>query len=121
MGRKTFESIGRPLPGRDNIVVTRDPAYRADGVQIVHSLEEAITATRNAEEAMVIGGAQLYAEALPKAERMYLTLIDTDFSGDAYFPEYATNEWRETAREECAPRLDEPGSYPYCFVMLQRL
>lgn len=118
MGRKTYESIGKPLPGRANIVVTRDVSYTAEGVLIVHSLEEALAKTKDAPEAMLIGGAQLYAEALPHAQRMYLTLIDAEFPGDAFFPHYNPRDWHETAREEHAP--DENNPYSYSFLILER-
>ena len=118
MGRKTYESIGKPLPGRINIVVTRDASYTAEGVVIVHSLAEALAKSKAAPEAMVIGGAQLYAEALPHAQRMYLTLIDAEFAGDAFFPAYDPRDWRETAREEHAP--DEINPHSYRFIILER-
>ncbi len=118
MGRKTFESIGKPLPGRDNIVVTRNPHFRADGLAVVHSLDAALAQAHNAPEIMLIGGAQLYAEALPRAQRLYLTLIDADIDGDAQFPEYNPAEWRETAREDHAS--DENNHYRYSFLILER-
>lgn len=118
MGRKTFDSIGKPLPGRSNIVVTRDPGYQAEGVIIVHSLEEAIEITRGVPEAMLIGGAQLYAAALPRTQRIYLTLIDVVIPGDAFFPDYDPHDWREIAREGHVP--DENNIYPYSFLILER-
>ena len=119
MGRKTFESIGKPLPGRDNIVVSRDPQYQADGgIVVAHSLDEALAHTHAAAEVMLIGGAQLYAQALPRAQRLYLTLIHADIDGDAHFPDYDPAAWRETAREDHAP--DENNPYPYSFVILER-
>jgi dihydrofolate reductase len=86
MGRKTYDSIGRPLPGRHNIVLTRDGCWQADGVTVVHDLDAALQAAGNVPEVFLIGGATLYAEALPKADRLYLTEIDADFVGDAMFP-----------------------------------
>jgi len=118
MGRKTFESIGKPLPGRDNIVVTRDPQYRADGIAVTHSLDDALAQAHAAPEIMLIGGAQLYTQALPRAQRLYLTLIHADFDGDAHFPDYEPSEWRETAREDHAP--DEKNPYRYSFLILER-
>ena len=85
MGRKTFESIGRPLPDRINIIITRDENYKAEGCIVAHSMEEALKAAENHKEAMIIGGSQIYKEFLPKANKMYLTSIDADFEGDAYF------------------------------------
>jgi len=98
MGRKTFESIGRPLPERRNLIVTRNAAYAAPGCETVASLHAALAACRDADEIFVIGGAQIYAEALPLAARLYLTEIQKEFPGDARFPEIDRREWRETAR-----------------------
>lgn len=100
MGRRTFESIGRPLPGRRNIVVTRNADWRAEGCETAASLEAALAAAGAAEdEVFVIGGAQLYAEALPLARRLYLTEIRHAFEGDARFPDLGRGTWQETARE----------------------
>ena len=100
MGRKTYESIGRPLPGRRNIVVTRNAAYQTDGCEVVASLAAALAACQGgSDEIFVIGGAQIYAEALPLAQRLYLTEIHAGFAGDAHFPAFDRNTWRETARE----------------------
>ena len=113
MGRKTFESIGRPLPNRINIIITRDKYYKADSCIVVHSAEEALNAAKENEEIMVIGGEQIFKEFLPKAGRMYLTIIDKKFEGDAYFPEYDGKEWKEFLREE-----HEEGGIKYAFVNL---
>ena len=99
MGRRTRESIGRPLPGRRNIVVTRERAATWEGCVVAHSLDEALALADDAPEAFVIGGAELYAQALPRAARLYLTLIDADYAGDAWFPEFDAAAWREVARE----------------------
>jgi dihydrofolate reductase len=99
MGRKTRESIGRPLPGRRNIVVTRERKATWEGCVVAHSLEDALALADDAAAAFVIGGAGLYAQALPRAERLYLTLIDADYAGDAWFPEFDAAAWREVARE----------------------
>ena len=115
MGRKTFESIGRPLPNRINIIITRDKNYRADGCVVVRSAEDALKAAKHSEEAMVIGGGQIFREFLSKANKMYLTLIDKEFEGDAYFPEYNENEWKEVFREE---RSD--SGLKYAFVNFER-
>lgn len=117
MGRKTFESIGKPLPGRENIVITRNRAWRADGVRVCHSLDAALEAAGTAE-AMVIGGAGIYREALPLARRIYLTLVYADIDGDTFFPEYDASEWIETAREDRAPDADNP--HPLTFFTLER-
>lgn len=98
MGRNTFESIGRPLPGRRNIIITRNKAYEAAGAEIVHSLEEALELTKDAEEQMVIGGEQIFKEALPLADRLYITKIDYSFEGDTFFPSY--EDWVEKTTAE---------------------
>ncbi|HTO47482.1 MAG TPA: dihydrofolate reductase [Burkholderiales bacterium] len=99
MGRKTHQSIGHPLPGRRNIVVTREPGARWPGCEVVHSLDQAIASAGDAPEVFVIGGAELYRLALPRADRLYLTLIDADYAGDTLFPAFDPAEWRETVRE----------------------
>src|SRR3989338_5690291 len=100
MGRKTFESIGKPLSNRINIIITRDKNYRKENCVSVHSADEALEAAKGADEVMVIGGEQVFREFLPKAGKMYLTFIDKNFEGDAYFPEFDENEWEEIKREE---------------------
>ncbi|MDP2811643.1 MAG: dihydrofolate reductase [Rhodocyclaceae bacterium] len=99
MGRKTWESLPGRLPGRPHIVVTRDPGYRAEGATVAGSLEAAIAAAGAFDEAFVIGGAELYAQALAIADRLQLTEIAEDFEGDIRFPDFDRGEWRETARE----------------------
>lgn len=124
MGRKTFESIGKPLPGRTNIVVTRQAGWQAEGVRVANSLDEALTlaesiaAIDGAEELMVIGGAQIYQEAFPLAARLYLTQVHAEVEGDAYFPAVSEQEWREVAREDFA--AEGPNPYDYSFVVLER-
>ncbi|MFN3919907.1 MAG: dihydrofolate reductase, partial [Methylohalobius sp.] len=117
MGRCTFESIGRPLPGRHNIVVTRKKRFDAKGCTVVGSLEEGLCAGRG-EEVMVIGGASLYAALLPKAWRMHLTLIQADYLGDVFFPEWPLETWREVYREDHSSR-DFP--HAYSFILLERI
>lgn len=119
MGRRTFESIGRPLPERQNIVLSRDPAYRAEGCQVVQSLGAALAVASPATEVMVIGGAMLYARTLPQAERLYLTLVEAEVAGDVYFPAFDWRAWREDWREEHP--ADERHAYPYTFLRLERL
>ncbi len=111
MGRKTWESIGRPLPGRTSVVVTRQDGYRAPGAIVVHSLDEAVKACRDDEEIFVIGGAELYAQALPRADRIYLTVVDADIEGDTWMPGLEAARWRETASQSFA--ADERHPYPY--------
>lgn len=123
MGRRTFDSIGKPLPGRHNIVLTRDPAWRAEGVTVVANLAEAIAAAgldpkTRAEEVMIIGGAAIYAEALPIATRVYLTEIHAMPEGDTVLPSLDPTRWRETARED---HPAEEGRPAYSFVTLERV
>jgi dihydrofolate reductase len=118
MGRKTHESIGRPLPGRKNIVVSRDPGYSSPGCSVVHSIEQALAHTQSAAEVMIIGGAALYAETLPRAQRIYLTEVHAEFDGDVHFPAYDRTAWRE--RERVDRPADAVNLYPYSFVLLER-
>jgi dihydrofolate reductase len=124
MGRKTFDSIGRALPGRANIIITRDMNYAAEGVDVAHDLESAIEkASHDAEnqgkdEIFVIGGAQIYALALAQADRLYLTEIHQTFAGDAYFPKIEMREWREIERDARDP--ETPDGPAYSFVVLER-
>lgn len=116
MGRKTFDSFPRPLPGRRHIVLTRDRTWRAEGAEVVHSVEEAL-ATAGSGEVVVIGGAEIYALLLDKATRMVLTEIHADFEGDTVIPSPGP-EWREIAREEHPAQSGRPG---YAFVTLERI
>ena len=100
MGRSTFESIGRPLPGRLNIVITRNTSYEVEGVTVVHSIEEAIeAANKHHEEVMIIGGEQIFKEVLPYADLLYITLIEHEFEGDTFFPSYE-QEWEAISTSE---------------------
>lgn len=118
MGRKTHESIGRPLPGRANIVVSRAAGYRVEGCINVTSLDAAFAAAGDSDEAMVIGGASLYEQALPKTQCIYLTRVDHEFAGDTWFPEFDPREWLEITRD--AYPADAANPYPYCFVTMER-
>jgi dihydrofolate reductase len=126
MGRKTFESIGRPLPGRTNIIITRNPDWTHDGagVRVVHSLQQAIELAESLalvngfEESLVIGGAEIYALALPQADRLYLTQVHAEVQGDAHFPPLNPAQWREMAREDFS--AIEPNPYDYSFIVLDR-
>lgn len=118
MGRKTYESIGRPLPGRHNIVISRNPEFSAPGCTVVASVDAALAAAGDVDEAMVIGGAQLYVELLPRARRIYLTRIDAAFDGDAWFPELDTTAWQEI--EHSAQAADARNAYAYSFLTLER-
>ena len=119
MGRKTFESLGRPLPGRDNIVLSRDPDFKANGIQRAPSLEQAVALAGDIPELMIIGGASLYQTTLPRADRLYLTFIETELAGDAWFPAWDPAEWRESRREPHP--VDARNPYPYSFVQLDRI
>jgi dihydrofolate reductase len=126
MGRKTFESIGRPLPGRTNIIITRNPDWTHDGagVRVVHSLQQAIELAESLalvngfEESLVIGGAEIYALALPQADRLYLTQVHAEVQGDAHFPPLDPMQWQEMAREDFS--AIEPNPYDYSFIVLDR-
>lgn len=120
MGRKTHESIGRPLPGRANIVVTRQADYEADGCVVAHSLEEALqsAATHGAAEAVVIGGAELYAQALPRADRILMTRVHAPIEGDVRFPPLEPDVWRVVGVEH--HDADERHAYPFSFMELVR-
>ena len=99
MGRKTFESLGRPLPGRTNVVITRNRDYRPDGCVVADSIPAALALCADADEIFFIGGAELYAQAIPLADRLYLTEVDIEAAGDAWFPDYDRRAFREVSRE----------------------
>lgn len=117
MGRRTWESIGRALPGRKNIVVSRDPRYEAPGATVVGSLEDAWRAAGDADEACVIGGTSLFAEALPTANRIHLTEVEADVPGDTFFPEFDRTAWTE--KEVARHARDERHEYPFRIVVLE--
>ncbi|QTF07070.1 type 3 dihydrofolate reductase [Brenneria izadpanahii] len=117
MGRNTFRSIGQPLPGRLNIVVSSHPGDD-ERVTWVSSLDEAIAAAGDVEEVMVIGGGSIYQQMLPLANRLYLTHIDVEVEGDTHFPDYEPDEWRSTFSE--FHDADEHNSHSYCFEILER-
>jgi len=118
MGRRTFESIGRALPGRTNIVLTRDPAWQAPGAITVHSLDEAFEQAGDVPELMVIGGAELFRLVMPLAERAYLTEVHAEVSGDIVIPALNANEWREL--ENLSHPADERNEYAMTFRTLRR-
>lgn len=99
MGRKTYESIGRPLPGRTTVIVTRDPNYRMEGCLSANSIDAAIAVCAGDDEIFFVGGAELYAQVINRADRLYITEIQADYAGDAFFPAFEAASWRETARE----------------------
>ncbi|HSN17524.1 MAG TPA: dihydrofolate reductase [Gammaproteobacteria bacterium] len=120
MGRKTLEAIGRPLPERRNLVLTRDAAFRAPGCETVTSLDAAIEAVAGASELMVIGGGELYRLAWPKADRIYLTRIQADVAGaDTFFPKLEPGKWKEVSREE--HRADVKNPFDYAFLTFDRV
>lgn len=118
MGRKTYESLGKPLPGRTSVIVTRDRTFSAPGCIVVHSLGEAVAACDSDAEAFFIGGADLYRQALDVAQRLYLTEVKTAVAGDAWFPEFDRTVWGEVARKHCL--ADEKNPYDFDFVVFDR-
>lgn len=118
MGRKTYLSIGRPLPGRLNVILTRDPEFNVEGATCVDSPESALATVSDAEEVVIIGGQQIFAQFLPLADLLYLTVIDAELDGDTWFPEWQEDEWLEIQRETRA--ADDKNAYDMTFVTLQR-
>ncbi|BBJ00332.1 dihydrofolate reductase [Ferrigenium kumadai] len=118
MGRKTFDSIGKPLPGRTTVVVTRDRNLKIEGCVMAHSLQDAIAACANDSEVFIVGGAEIYTQSLDLADTLYITEIQQDVEGDAHFPEFDRNVWQETAREVRSQQ--EPQPLEYHFVTYRR-
>jgi len=119
MGRKNFESINKkPLPNRTNIVITRDKDYEAPGAYVVHSLEEAIAKVGTDEEPFIIGGSEIYRQAISIIDRMYITRIYGDFEGNSFFPEVDYSQWR--LKKKDAYEADEKNPYPYAFFIYER-
>ena len=118
MGRRTWESLPGVLPDRLHIVISANRAYRAEGCLLVHTVDEALAAAAAAPEVMIVGGAALYEQMLPRAQRMYLTLVHAKVAGDALFPDFDQREWREMERETHAE--DERNPYAYTVLTLQR-
>ncbi|GEP06651.1 dihydrofolate reductase [Methylobacterium oxalidis] len=119
MGRRTFQSLGRPLPGRTNIVLTRDPAFAAEGASVVHDWEGALAAAAGAEELMVVGGGEIYAMALPHADRIHLTEVEAAPEGDTRFPAFDRAGYRETLREPHG--AGEHDEHAFVFIDLERV
>lgn len=125
MGRKTYDSIGRPLPNRTNIIITRDTGFTAEGCQVVHSLDDALAVAQaqgvvnGGDEVIVMGGAQIYAEALPRVDRLYVTLVHAEVAGDAVFPAIDFAGWQQQSREDFA--AEGPNPYDYSFIIYDRL
>lgn len=118
MGRKTYASIGRPLPGRQNLVVSRDPSREIEGVTVVESLDEALAAAGDASDVFVIGGGEIYRLALPRAHRLEITEVQTDVAGDTWFPVLDLTAFREVRRER---HRDDPSGLAYDFVRYERI
>lgn len=121
MGRKTHESIGRALLGRKNVILTRSTNYTKPDCTIVHSVDESLAFARSLgeKEVFFIGGEEIYRAILPRASRLYVTLVDYEFDGDVYFPEVDFSRWREVSREEGF--VDEKNPYPHTFLLFDRL
>jgi len=119
MGRLTYESIGRPLPGRENIILTRDPEYKAEGCTIIHQLDQMKSSASDADELMIIGGAQLYLETLPMANKLFVTEVHAELDGDTFFPDLDRSQWREIERQRF--KADEKNDFDFSFVVLERI
>jgi dihydrofolate reductase len=120
MGRKTFESLGKPLANRTSIIITRNSQYQQEGCIVVHSLEEALSEAKQLDEQIfIIGGAEIYKQALPISDLMYLTEVKASPEGDSFFPEFSINEWKETARKSF-PK-DDKHQYDFDFVTWERI
>jgi dihydrofolate reductase len=118
MGRKTFDSIGKPLPGRTTVIVTRNTALEVPGCLVAHSLDAAIAACGGDDETFIVGGAELYAQALPLVDTLYITEIQQDVDGDAHFPAFDQTQWREVARD--VHRQEAPQPLDFHFVTYRR-
>lgn len=118
MGRKTYDSIGKPLPGRTSVVITRQHDWKAEGCLVAHSLEDAIRLCGNQEEIFIVGGAEIFKNSLPVATDLYITKINHQFEGDTFFPEINENEWREISREDHQP--DEKNKWGFSFLRFRR-
>ena len=119
MGRNTHDSIGRPLPGRSNIVISRDKQYQAEGCVVVHSVDAALAAADGAEEVMIMGGAQLYEQTIGRADRLYVTLVHASIEGDVCFPEIDWEHWHEISAEDF--RADDKNEFDFSFYVFDRL
>lgn len=121
MGRKTFESIGKPLPNRKTIIITRDQEYKVEGCWVVHSLEEAIKLSSDQETKFIIGGAQIYAQAIEKelADRIDLTLVNHEFEADVFFPEINPLRWKITSRQDF--KTDDQNAFDYSFITFEKI
>lgn len=119
MGRKTYDSIGRPLPNRRNIVISRDASLHIEGCEVVDNSESALALCEGEDEVMVIGGASFYEQMLPHAKKLYLTMVHADVEGDAHFPEIDFSQWKEIERID--HKADEANTFDYSFVIYERI
>lgn len=119
MGRNTHESIGRPLPGRQNIVISSQQNYKAEGCDVVHSIDDALALCHDAEQVMVMGGASLYQQILPLADFLYLTRVHASLDGDTWFPEWSEQDWQLISSED--HQADENNEFDYSFQLYQRI
>jgi dihydrofolate reductase len=117
MGRKTYESVGKPLPNRRNIIITRQN-ITIEGCEVVNSIEAALALCANEAEVFIVGGAEIYKQSMHLTDRIYLTIVHKDFDGDSYFLEINPNEWRETEREDFEP--DAKNTLPYSFITFEK-
>ena len=117
MGRKTFESVGKPLPKRRNIIITRQD-INIEGCEVVNSIEAALSLAKDEQEVFITGGAEIYKQSLHLTDRIYLTIVHKKFEGDSFFPEINKHEWKEVFRED--HHADDKNSLPYSFVTLER-
>ena len=118
MGRNTFESIGKPLPNRTTIIITRNKKYKQEGCLVAHSLDEALKMVKNDDSPFIIGGAQIYKEAIKIVDKLDITFVHHDFEADVFFPEIDLKIWKETARENF--KADEKNKFDYSFVTFER-
>ena len=119
MGRKTHESIGKPLPGRENIVITRDPDYQADGCTVFRDIDAALDYCSDRDEIVIMGGAEIYRQTMSMVQRIYLTEVHARVTGSVSFPEFNRNKWRELSREY--HHADEKNEHPFSFVLLEKI
>lgn len=120
MGRKTFDSVGKPLPNRRNVVITRDTELKIEGAEVVNSLDKALEITKTEEKPVfIVGGAEIYRQALPRTDKLYLTTIHHHFDADTFFPEIDRNEWKVISTE--THKADEKNKYDYTFEVLERI
>jgi dihydrofolate reductase len=119
MGRRTWQSLGKPLPGRVNVVITRDKNFSAEGAVVVHSLNEALNVSKDDEEIFIFGGGKVFSEALPLVNRILMTIVHTSIDGDTHFPVLDKKEWKDISRESHS--ADDKNEFDYSFVTLERI